>query len=195
MDNEIGRNVRLSKACKMKAPVKIGDDTILRTDVELSENVVVGYRCDLSRITVGKNSQIDSEVICTGYGEGKIFIGEECYIGIRNILDWSNDIRIGNFVHIAGGSSCLWTHTSYLMALRGEKLSGERKSRSTGRIRIEDHVYIGGNCTIYPNVSIGNHSVVLPNSAIDKDVESFSMVGGVPGKLIKRLDPKEFGLG
>jgi maltose O-acetyltransferase len=63
-----------------------------------------------------------------------------------------------------------------------------KKFRPTAPIVIEDNVYIGGNCTIYPGITIGNHSIVAPNSAVTKNVEPFSMVGGVPAKIIKKID-------
>jgi acetyltransferase-like isoleucine patch superfamily enzyme len=52
---------------------------------------------------------------------------------------------------------------------------------------IEDNVYIGGNCTIYPGITIHHHSIVAPNSAVTKDVPSHSMLGGVPAKVVKQL--------
>ncbi|NBC08454.1 MAG: hypothetical protein GVY26_14765, partial [Bacteroidetes bacterium] len=59
--------------------------------------------------------------------------------------------------------------------------------RPVAPVVIEDNVYIGGNCTIYPGVKIGHHSVIAPNSAVTKDVVPYSMVGGVPAKKIKTL--------
>lgn len=63
----------------------------------------------------------------------------------------------------------------------------DKKYRPTSPMKIEDNVYIGGNCTIYPGVTIHHHSVVAPNSAVTKDVASYTMVGGVPAKCIKRI--------
>jgi len=62
------------------------------------------------------------------------------------------------------------------------------KYRPVAPIFIESNVYIGGNCTIYPGVTIGNHSVITPNSAVTKDVPPFSMVGGVPARFIKKIE-------
>jgi len=62
----------------------------------------------------------------------------------------------------------------------------DKKYRPTKPIIIENNIYIGGNCTIYPGVTIHNHSVVALNSAIIKDIDSYTKVGGVPAKLIKK---------
>lgn len=142
----------------------------------------------LSKIEVGKNTQIEEGVVCTGYGKGKIKIGKECYIGHYNILDWSDNITIGNFVHIADPSTGLWTHSSAKMCLNGILLNNKTpENRPTANIIIENNVYIGGNCTIYPGVTIHHHSVIAPNSAVTKVVPSNILFGGVPGKVIKKL--------
>lgn len=50
---------------------------------------------------------------------------------------------------------------------------------------IEDNVWIGANCTVAAGVRIGAGSIIGANSLVNKDVERFSIVGGVPAKLIR----------
>lgn len=52
-------------------------------------------------------------------------------------------------------------------------------------IYIEDDVWIGANATVTCGVTIGKGSIVGANSMVNKDVEPYSIVGGVPAKLIK----------
>jgi len=187
-DNLIGRNCQLNKSAQLKGNVQIRDAAIIGPNVILNKNVIVGSNTRLSKIEVGKNTQIEGGVVCTGYGKGKIKIGKECYIGHYNILDWSDNITIGNFVHIAGPSTGLWTHSSAKMCLNGNSLNNKTsENRPTAPIIIEDNVYIGGNCTIYPGVTIHQHSIVAPNSAVTKDVIPNTLVGGVPAKFIKTM--------
>ena len=184
----IGKSCTISEGAKLLGRCEIRDNVTLGFDVSLTDTVV-GNGAKINRIEVQKNSHIESGVICTGYGDGKIIIGSECYIGINNVLDWSDNITIGDFVHIAGPSTGLWTHSSSLMALKGIPLKQkEKEHRPTAPIVIQNNVYIGGNCTIYPGVTIGHHSIVAPNSAVVKDVEPYTMVGGVPAKKIKELN-------
>lgn len=142
----------------------------------------------LENLMVADNSFIEGYVICTGHGYGIIKIGRESYIGINDILDWSNNITIGDFVHIAGPSTGLWTHSSAKMCLNSIPLKEKSEQyRPTAPITIESNVYIGGNCTIYPGITIGHHSIIAPNSAVSKDVPPYTLVGGVPAKIIKSL--------
>ena len=188
--NIIERNVVFSKNTIIDGGSFIGENSIIGHDVELHKNARIGKNARLSNIIVGENSVIESEVICTGYGNGRIKIGKESYIGIRNILDWSDNITIGNYVHIAGLTTALWTHSSVGMCLNSIPLSqkDDKKYRSTAEINIEDNVYIGGNCTIYPGVTIQHHSVIVSHSVVNKDIPPYTMAGGVPAKVIKKID-------
>lgn len=184
----IGKGCKIHKTVKLNYSVFIKDYCSLSDGVELKSGVSIGNNVSLSRIIISKNTTIEGGVKCTGYGEGKIIIGKESYIGVNNILDWSDNITIGNYVHIAGPSTGLWTHSSAMQCHSGLPLKYKDKDfRPTAPIVIEDFVYIGGNCTIYPGITIGHHSIIAPNSAVDKNVEPYSMVGGVPARFIKML--------
>lgn len=186
--NKLGRGVILSKDCIFGQNCTIGGNTIIGQKVIINNNVKIGGECVIEKLKIDDFSFIESRVICTGYGNGQINIGKHTYIGLYNILDWSNNITIGDFVHIAGPSTGLWTHSSAPMCLNSIPLDKkEEKFRPTAPITIESNVYIGCNCTVYPGITIGHHSVVAPNSAVTKDVEPYTMVGGVPAKVIKHL--------
>ena len=190
--NHIGRRCYLANKLILKGCIRIGDYCHLRQNVWLEKNVHVGNFTTLENIKISENSFIESGVICTGYGKGKIEIGKESYIGLYNILDFSDSITIGNYVHIAGPSTGLWTHFSSLMCLNNIPLKNkDNKFRPTAPIIIEDNVYIGGNCTIYPGITIGHHSIVAPNSAVTKNVMPYTLVGGVPAKFIKKIVKNE----
>jgi acetyltransferase-like isoleucine patch superfamily enzyme len=189
-NNFLGKRIIFSKDLIIGTNCKISDNIIFGGSVKLGDNISIGKDTFIENIEVGNDSVIESKVICTGFGKGKIKIGQNSYIGLYNVLDWSNDITIGNFVHIAGPSTGLWTHTSAPMCLNSISLEQKGEEfRPTSPIVIEDNVYIGGNCTIYPGIIISRHSIVAPNSAVTKDVESFTMVGGVPAKYIKKILP------
>ena len=52
-------------------------------------------------------------------------------------------------------------------------------------IEIQDNVWIGRGATILKGVCIGEGTVVGANSVVTKSVPPFSVVGGVPAKIIK----------
>ena len=54
-----------------------------------------------------------------------------------------------------------------------------------GNIILGDDVWVGANVVITRNVSIGAHSIIGAGSVITRDVASYSIVGGVPGKTLR----------
>ena len=65
--------------------------------------------------------------------------------------------------------------------------------RDKGRpVRIEDDVWVGYGATIMHGVRIGEGAVVAAGALVTKDVEPYTIVGGVPAKPIrKRFEPED----
>lgn len=59
-------------------------------------------------------------------------------------------------------------------------------------IIIEDNVWIASRAIILKGVTIGKGSVVAAGAVVTKSVPAYSMVGGVPAKVIKKLVSAEF---
>lgn len=53
---------------------------------------------------------------------------------------------------------------------------------------IGNDVWIGGNVTILPGVTIGNNVVVAAGAVVTKDIPDNCVVAGVPAKMIKTID-------
>ena len=50
---------------------------------------------------------------------------------------------------------------------------------------IEEDVWVGANVTILKGVTIGKSSIIAAGALVIKDVPPYSIVGGVPAKVIK----------
>lgn len=59
-------------------------------------------------------------------------------------------------------------------------------------IIIGDNTWVGVRVTILPGVTIGNYCVVAAGSLVNKDVSDYTVVAGVPAKVIKHLNPEDF---
>ena len=59
------------------------------------------------------------------------------------------------------------------------------QKNSTASVFIEDDVWIPANCTIGKGVRIGKGAIISANSFVNRDVPAYSIVGGVPAKIIK----------
>lgn len=60
-----------------------------------------------------------------------------------------------------------------------------------GKVLIKKNAWLGMNVTICPGVTIGRYAVVAAGAVVTKDVPDYAVVGGVPAKVIKYLEPDE----
>ena len=61
----------------------------------------------------------------------------------------------------------------------------------TYNVVFEDKIWVGSTSTVYSDVTISTESAIMPNSVVDKDVKTGTIVGGNPAKVISRF-PKKF---
>jgi len=61
----------------------------------------------------------------------------------------------------------------------------EKRPEDDRDIVFEGDNWIGANVTIPKGVTIGEGSVIAAGAVVTKDVPSYSIVGGVPAKVIK----------
>ena len=122
--------------------------------------------------------------------------------GILHHYPWSNDkLKIGKFCQIGKGVKfymndcnhnydCISTFPFPLIkGFSGDKYE-KHKACLKGDITIGNDVWIGGHSTILPGVSIGDGAVVAAGAVVTKDVEPNTIVGGVPAKVIKKIEIK-----
>jgi acetyltransferase-like isoleucine patch superfamily enzyme len=114
-------------------------------------------------------------------------IGKNTHIGLNVIFDsvYPELINIGNAVIITNGCQIIAHYHDLLDHGKNDELI-INTGYITAEIIIEDNVYIGVGSIILAGVRIGKGSVIAAGSVVNKNVEPFSLVGGVPAKLIKK---------
>ncbi|MFX1296031.1 MAG: acyltransferase [Promethearchaeota archaeon] len=112
-------------------------------------------------------------------------IGRDCVISQFTRVDGllPNLITIEDHT-IIGVSSNLITHT-FLDR-------GNLRAFLYGPIKICKFARIAANVTITPGVTIGEGAVVAAGSLVNKDIPPYTLVGGVPAEIIKKLDPETY---
>jgi 2,3,4,5-tetrahydropyridine-2-carboxylate N-succinyltransferase/tetrahydrodipicolinate N-acetyltransferase len=117
-------------------------------------------------VTIGANAVILMGAI--------INVGAE--IGERTMIDMNAVIGgraiIGKDCHIGAGAV----------------VAGVIEPPSATPVIIQDHVLVGANAVILEGVQIGEHSVIAAGSVVTRDVPPYSVVAGVPGKVVKQVD-------
>lgn len=69
--------------------------------------------------------------------------------------------------------------------------AGEKKTEYDQNVVIESNVWIGCNVTILKGVTIGRGSIVAAGAVVAKSCPPYSVIGGVPAKIIKSVFSEE----
>jgi acetyltransferase-like isoleucine patch superfamily enzyme/GT2 family glycosyltransferase/Tfp pilus assembly protein PilF len=131
-------------------------------------------------ITIGRNAEIKDYVIIRTY-DNPVTIGEYTQLNPFTVIYGGSGVKIGNNVMIAPHCMIASGNHDYIQTDVPMRFAG---NLTKGPIVIEDNVWIGANSTIADGVKVGRESVVAANSLVNKDVEPYSIVGGVPAKPI-----------
>ncbi|EHJ56749.1 hypothetical protein HMPREF9318_01369 [Streptococcus urinalis FB127-CNA-2] len=107
--------------------------------------------------------------------EEDVFVNSGCHFQDQGGIEIGQGSLIGHNVVLATVNHAL-------------EPSQNRKNTYNG-ITIGNHVWIGSNATILPGVRVGDWAVIAAGAVVSKDVEPYTIVGGVPAKVIKTIDP------
>ena len=67
-------------------------------------------------------------------------------------------------------------------------MENARRDNCPEPIHVGNKVWIGSHVTILPGVTIGDNSIVAAGAVVTHDVPENSIVGGVPAKVLKKID-------
>ncbi len=105
-----------------------------------------------------------------------VFINHSAILSLSGGIEFEDGVMVAPGLKIATINHDMYErHTKYIY----------------GKVLIKKNAWIGMGVTICPGVIIGENAVVGAGAVVIKDVPDNAVVGGVPAKLIKMLDPKE----
>ena len=171
----------VGRRCKIKHCHKIS----IGKTVTIGDNVEINA-LSLSGIIMGNNVSIQRNTIieCTGVirhlGEGLIIgnnvgIAQNCFIQVRGKVSIGNDVMFGPGVSIFSEEHA-FSDTDIPMIAQAEIRKG---------VIIEDDVWIGTGAVILGGVTIGKGSVIAAGSIVKSTFPPYSIVAGVPGKILR----------
>lgn len=156
----VGKNVKLSRKASVYSPDKI----------EIGDNVRIDDFCILSgRIVLG--SQIHISAYVALYGSKGIVIGDYSGISPKSLIysamdDFSGDYLIGPI------------HPEEKTNIRG------------GTVHICRFVQIGSNSVVFPDLEIGEGSVIGALSLVKESISPWGIYAGIPCRYIKPRNKK-----
>lgn len=177
---ELIKRSTLSETAKIYSNVKIVDSVIgdgctigdnanlLKT--ELDEYVAINRNCVLDSCKMGFASYINQNTILKN-----VNIGKFCCIS------W-NVTLYGGTSHNYLAPSCYTTY--HWKSIFGDTVDHREVEKK--RTIIGNDVWIGNGAIVINGVTIGDGTIIGAGAVVTKDVESYSIVAGVPARSIKK---------
>lgn len=117
--------------------------------------------------------------------------------------DFGKNIHVGENVFINAcchfqdhggvtlGDGCQIGHNVVFATLNHGLEPADRGTTYPAPIVLGRNVWVGSNATILQGVTIGDNAVVAAGAVVSRDVPANTIVGGVPARIIKRIDNPE----
>jgi len=172
----VGKGARIVDAGKLTA----GKGFIVEEYAEINclstQGITVG-----DKVTIGSYALIRPTGKYGGEIGAGLRVGNNSNIGPFAYIGCSGMITIGNNVMISPRVSIYAENHNFSRTDIPMKEQGVTREE----VIIEDDCWIAANSVILAGVTVGRGSIVSAGSVVTKDVPPYSVVGGVPAKIIK----------
>lgn len=174
----IEKNVRL----------RFGNNIRLGHGVYLDENVYL-HACPQG-IEIGPETIIMHGAILHVYNfrqmpHSGIKIGRNSLIGEYTVIRGQGGVTIGDRVYTSPFTQIIAVNHVFSDPRR----SFTEQGITAEGIIIEDDVWLGASAVITDGVRIGRGAVVAAGAVVTQDVPPHTVVGGVPAKVLKKIEP------
>jgi len=168
----IGRNVTL----RHPHQIRLGDRVIVDDNVVLDakgeEDTTIEIADDA---IIGRNSILS----CKG---GTIRLGKRCNISVNCTLISESRLVVGERVLIAGHCYVIAGGNHGLARIDVAPIDQPRVEK--GGVEIAENCWLGAQVTVLDGVTMGRDAVAAAGAVVTKPVEAFTIVGGVPAKVL-----------
>lgn len=172
----VGRRVTVTNArwLRLSPGVTIGDGCHL--DCLGSIGIVLGRG-----VTLRPGVRIEVTSVLRELGEGieigdRVGVSEDCFLGAKGRIVIGNDSMLGPSTKLIAENHS-FERTDIPIREQGETRKG---------IVIGADCWLGANVVILDGVCVGDHSIVAAGAVVTEDVESLTVVGGVPARTLRR---------
>jgi acetyltransferase-like isoleucine patch superfamily enzyme len=119
-------------------------------------------------------------------------VGRRVFIGTEVFIDDAvpSSVTIEDDVTVIAQSTILG-HTYY--PVHFHRLLGDESERQALRTVIRRGAYLGLRSTVLAGVTVGEYAIVGAGSLVTADVPPYTMVVGVPAKVVREFGPEDVG--
>jgi acetyltransferase-like isoleucine patch superfamily enzyme len=115
-----------------------------------------------------------------------VYRGAELTIGDSTFINSGASICAQQSVYI--GQNCRIGNYALIMDSDFHVVGNLDAWPTAAPVRIEDNVWLAARVTVLKGVTIGEGAVVAAGAVVTKDVAPHTLVGGVPARLIRKID-------
>ncbi len=166
--------------------IRFADQIHLSHGVYLDQGVYL-HACPKG-IAIGENTIVMHGAVLHVYNfrglpDSGIKIGSDSLIGEYSVIRGQGGVTIGNRVYTSPFTQILavnhvFDDPSHPFIDQGITAEG---------ITIEDDVWLGGGVIITDGTRVGHHSIVAAGAVVTRDVDPYTIVGGVPARPIGKV--------
>ena len=178
---DVGRNVIFGQGVAIRHGKKIN----IGSGVIIDDGAVLDAKGGSNTgINIGENTIISRNAVMS-CKNGDINIGSGCTIGISTLVHAmeGSDVSMGDNVLIGAFSYFIGSGPYGTESL--ELPFKKQGMFPQGGINIANNVWFGSNVQVLDGVNIASGSIIGASTVVNKDVDEYDVVAGVPMKLIK----------
>ncbi|WP_445683074.1 2,3,4,5-tetrahydropyridine-2,6-dicarboxylate N-acetyltransferase [Solibacillus sp. FSL H8-0538] len=120
----------------------------------------------------------------------QVLIGDQAVIMMGAVINIGAEIGAKTMIDMGAilGGRVIVGENCHIGA--GTVLAGVIEPPSATPVIIEDNVMIGANAVVLEGVRVGKGAVVAAGAIVIEDVAPYTVVGGVPARVLKKIDEK-----
>lgn len=155
----------------------VHESSYIDEDVEIGDGTKIWHFCHVQKgARIGKNCSLGQNVNVSNH----VKIGD--YVKIQNNVSIYEGVELEDGVFC--GPSCVFTND---LTPRAEFPKGPVGYKKT---LVKHGASIGANATIVCGHTIGEYAMVAAGAVVTKDVEAYTLVAGVPARMVGKVDEK-----
>jgi galactoside O-acetyltransferase len=136
-------------------------------------------------ISIGDNSRIDALSILSA-SEGSITIGRNVHVASFCSIQGGGGVSLEDYSGLSHGVKLFSLSDDYSgSSLTNPTIPEEFLNIKSGPVLLQDHVIVGANSVILPDLTVGMGSAVGALSLVNRSLAPLGIYSGIPAKLIK----------
>lgn len=155
----------------------------------LGKNVIIGKHVRIrhpERVSIGDYSIIDDFT----YISTHLTVGRFVHIGANTVIMGGDGACIyEDFSTSAPGCSLVTCSDDYVSGMGSPIIPRRFKGDAVvGKIHLQQHVVLGTNTVVFPNVTLHAGAATAAMTVVNKDLQEWVLYAGIPARKVKNRD-------